>query len=615
MEFVGEEKLSLTQQLHIRGLEDQILYHQHCLADVAYQLRISQTQILQANEVISDMRRRLEVVETAFNNQQPRDLFTSVDQRSFSAPVGIYDRGSTPSSLSPSMAIHCRQEEERNSPYRTKKESPEDVGRRVSYAGRLFGIVEETSPTSNNWQVRTEGDYRKSPFRDLSIENSVDDVLKLIIPQIQSLYYRSSVEKYISVLVSKSLGAQVYEMGLHSLGCFLPDDPLNLAIFLCRGLENSWYIRLNEKLCRMSSAKSLSEPENSDNFPRDVGNMESGETEGYLHTVKNVSFVNENGEYRLQCIVDSITVDIRINSKLDLCFVSFLEEVDRSIGSDHLFKKSLLLIKAWWKYEASGYNKITSPGLLLPNSALCIMICGIFSMHRESIQHPMHCLYYFLMDYSRFNWDCEAVTVHGFVRIDERHVQHDKGVISKDLTKKYEMMVNNSDLFKTNENGDNSIPLLHGLVDVERSGDDAQLLPEKANSSDQGSHHMHVYHPLDLSKNVIPQTIAASEMRDIALIFNYGAEMIAKVFTGNCTEANTSIMEMFGETCSRFASGNRPDSFHVPHVVSPLDRRLSVNSASSSVMDLGSDALSHERQSSVTSSMGDFVLHDTSEDR
>ena len=46
----------------------------------------------------------------------------------------------------------------------------------------------------------------------------------------------------------------------------------------------------------------------------------------------------------LKCEVDGIVVDISFNSVNGLCTLGFLEEMDRWIGSGHLFKRSVILV-------------------------------------------------------------------------------------------------------------------------------------------------------------------------------------------------------------------------------------------------------------------------------
>jgi hypothetical protein len=60
--------------------------------------------------------------------------------------------------------------------------------------------------------------------------------------------------------------------------------------------------------------------------------------------IRNVEFVNARTKVT-HCLINNIGVDITVNQIGALSSLVFLEEVDRMIGCDHLFKRSLLLIK------------------------------------------------------------------------------------------------------------------------------------------------------------------------------------------------------------------------------------------------------------------------------
>ncbi|KAL5698595.1 hypothetical protein ACHQM5_029613 [Ranunculus cassubicifolius] len=49
----------------------------------------------------------------------------------------------------------------------------------------------------------------------------------------------------------------------------------------------------------------------------------------------------------VKCLVENIVVDISFNQLGGLCTLCFLEEVDHLINQNHLFKRSIILIKAW----------------------------------------------------------------------------------------------------------------------------------------------------------------------------------------------------------------------------------------------------------------------------
>ncbi|KAE8733284.1 hypothetical protein F3Y22_tig00001349pilonHSYRG00026 [Hibiscus syriacus] len=54
----------------------------------------------------------------------------------------------------------------------------------------------------------------------------------------------------------------------------------------------------------------------------------------------------------IKCLVENIVVDISFNQLGGLCTLCFLEEIDVLINQNHLFKRSIILIKAWCYYES-----------------------------------------------------------------------------------------------------------------------------------------------------------------------------------------------------------------------------------------------------------------------
>lgn len=62
------------------------------------------------------------------------------------------------------------------------------------------------------------------------------------------------------------------------------------------------------------------------------------------HVIRNVEFVNARTKV-VHCLVNNIGVDITINQPGAVSAAVFIEECDRLLGRDHLFKRSLLLVK------------------------------------------------------------------------------------------------------------------------------------------------------------------------------------------------------------------------------------------------------------------------------
>ena len=60
--------------------------------------------------------------------------------------------------------------------------------------------------------------------------------------------------------------------------------------------------------------------------------------------IRNIEYVNARTNV-LHCVVNNTNVDITVNQHGSAASLTFLEEADRVIGCDHLFKKSVILVK------------------------------------------------------------------------------------------------------------------------------------------------------------------------------------------------------------------------------------------------------------------------------
>ena len=123
--------------------------------------------------------------------------------------------------------------------------------------------------------------------------------------------------------------------------------------------KRAWYSRVNEALCQAS----------------DEGNHEI-KTSPSSCVVRNVTFVNANVKL-VKCVINNISVDISAGQRDSLLCSSLVESLDKVIGEEHLFKRSLLLIKSWCqcKYGSGrmwSYAKREASASARTNSALYV---------------------------------------------------------------------------------------------------------------------------------------------------------------------------------------------------------------------------------------------------
>lgn len=73
----------------------------------------------------------------------------------------------------------------------------------------------------------------------------------------------------------------------------------------------------------------------------------------------------------------------------------YLEQADLEIGMDHLLKKSIILIKAWLKYENMPTILNSSEGML-STYALEVMILYIINWFSSEVATPLQVNYLYL---------------------------------------------------------------------------------------------------------------------------------------------------------------------------------------------------------------------------
>ncbi|XP_061358245.1 uncharacterized protein LOC133302483 [Gastrolobium bilobum] len=129
--------------------------------------------------------------------------------------------------------------------------------------------------------------------------------------------------------------------------------------------------------------------------------------------VKEVQYIPAEVKI-IKCLVENIVVDISFNQLGALCTLCFLEEVDSWISQNHLFKRSIILIKAWCFHES---RILGSQHGLISTYALEILVLYIFHVYSSTFAGPLEVLYRFLEFYSKFDWNEYCVSLWGPVPI------------------------------------------------------------------------------------------------------------------------------------------------------------------------------------------------------
>lgn len=164
------------------------------------------------------------------------------------------------------------------------------------------------------------------------LEKEADNLLELIRPSAVSNLVRSKAADFVrNVLLGKLKQAIVVECGSSCFRTYLADSDLDLTVLIHETANAT-----DDMQRLVSIFTSLCE---------EIYRKENPQTSIHNHfTIRNVDFINARTKL-INCLVNNIGVDITLNQVSAVSSLIFLEEADKAIGCNHLFKQSVLLIK------------------------------------------------------------------------------------------------------------------------------------------------------------------------------------------------------------------------------------------------------------------------------
>ncbi|CAM0907647.1 unnamed protein product [Alopecurus aequalis] len=196
---------------------------------------------------------------------------------------------------------------------------------------------------------------------------------------------RQEVIDYAKRLIGTTFGCEVLAFGSVPLKTYLPDGDVDLTILTNTPVDSDF---IADVYCLLSLEE----------------NNKDAEFE-----IKNIKIINAKVKL-IKCVIDTVVVDISFNQWGGVSAVCFLELVDSEIRQNHLFKNSIILIKAWCYHEE---NILGSSQWLMSTYALEILILQIFTIFHSSLHGPLEALYKFLDYYSKFDWKKNCLTLNG----------------------------------------------------------------------------------------------------------------------------------------------------------------------------------------------------------
>nr|GEY24796.1 polymerase, nucleotidyl transferase domain-containing protein [Tanacetum cinerariifolium] len=279
----------------------------------------------------------------------------------------------------------------------------------------------------------------------------------------------------------------------------------------------------------------LSTPNLDEILPREVLRVlqeaeQNGNTE---FEIKDTQFID--AEVKLvKCLVQDIVIDISFNQLGGLCTLCFLEQVDRLAGKDHLFKRSIILIKAWCYYES---RILGAHHGLISTYALETLVLYIFHVFHASLNGPVEVLYRFLDYYAKFDWDNYCISLDG-------------PVCKSSLP---------SLAVETPDHQGNDVLL---GAEFRKNCMDMFIVPSKGVETDIRTFNLKNLNIIDPLKenNNLGRSVHRGNYYRIRSAFRYGARRLGKILQLSTSNIGDEIKKFFVNTLQRHKPKCRPDT-------------------------------------------------------
>ncbi|MCO5587937.1 hypothetical protein L7F22_041890 [Adiantum nelumboides] len=212
-----------------------------------------------------------------------------------------------------------------------------------------------------------------------------------------------------------------------------------------------------------------------------------------------------------------------------------LAQVDRLVGKDHLFKRSIILVKAWCYYES---RILGAHHGLISTYALETLVLYIFNIFHASIRGPFEVLCKFLQLFSQFDWKHYCLSLRGPIRLTALHEMDAEPPIkdANDLLFSSDFLSTCSHVYGVSAIG------VHDL--------------QGRNFS---SKNMNVVDPLRFDNN-LGRSVNRGNFFRICRAFAYGAKQIERLFHGSLEEVSENLDEFFRNT-KKHCNEDRLDAF------------------------------------------------------
>ncbi|XP_038705345.1 uncharacterized protein LOC120001093 isoform X2 [Tripterygium wilfordii] len=342
----------------------------------------------------------------------------------------------------------------------------------------------------------------------LIAEQRVREIFDTVRPAVVSDKRRKDVIDYIRILISDYYGTEVIELvpfGSVPFKTYLPDGDIDLT--------------------------AITHPNTEADLAKDVCTILEAELPDPMFRIRNVQYVCAQVKV-VKFSVNNIAVDISFNQRAAICSLFFLEQVNQLIGKEHLFKRSIILIKAWCFYESRILGAHYG---LISTYALETLVLHVINLFHSSLHSPLEVLSRFLNYYSTFDWDNYCVTIYGPVAISAL-----------------------PDIVVNPENdGDKLLLSREVLRNCRETFSDSVKALET--SCEFRVKHLNILDPLKEDNN-LGRSISKGNLHRIKCAITYGARQLQEIFQLPGQILGLELENFFINTLRRNGKGLRPDA-------------------------------------------------------
>ncbi|KAK7317023.1 hypothetical protein RJT34_00902 [Clitoria ternatea] len=338
----------------------------------------------------------------------------------------------------------------------------------------------------------------------LMAEQRAQEILCTIQPNVLSEVNRKDIIDYVQRLIRGYYGNEVFTFGSVPLKTYLPDGDIDLTALSHENVEDD----LARTVCSI---------------------LESGDDPEY--PIKDIQHIRAQVQL-VKCTVKNIAVDISFNQMAGLYALRFLDQIDHIVGKDHLFKRSIILIKAWCYYES---RILGAHHGLLSTYAVETLVLYIINRFHASVLGPLEVLYRFLDYYSTFDWDHNYIGIYGPVALSTlpeiaEIPESDRGefLLQKEFLRNYRDMCSFS--------ARSSETVVHEF-------------PTKF---------MNILDPLRDDNN-LGRSVSRANLHRIRFALSFGARKLKQILALPGENMGAALEKFFMSTLERNGKGQRPD--------------------------------------------------------